>query len=173
MADAGLGWVTIKGKSAEFEAAKYCSDEGAAIRCTREVAGPWERFRIYDMGVGKVAIRGGKNELYCADEGTHIECNRNEISTLALFELSCLENCGSSSGFAVSAPATGKVTLPAGLSTGIAGTPTYLSACFIPAGTISELLVGENCPVDSPNANANPNGGLCTDKLLNAVRLQA
>jgi hypothetical protein len=58
---------------------KYCADEGNRIICNRNSVGGWERFRVKELGGGKIALIGGKTGKYCADEGNRIICNRNAI----------------------------------------------------------------------------------------------
>jgi len=78
------------------------------------------------------------------------------------------------SGHAFAEGQAGKITLPELEIDDAYGTPmpTYLSACFIPAGSIEALLEGVNCPLDHPRYTNNLNGGSCTGNLTNAVKLQ-
>lgn len=56
---------------------KYCSDE-SAVRCNRDVVGPWERFLIENNSDGTVSIKGGQYNKYCSDEG-NLNCNKDVI----------------------------------------------------------------------------------------------
>eukprot|EP00658_Telonema_sp_P-2_P032222 TRINITY_DN23911_c0_g1_i1.p1 TRINITY_DN23911_c0_g1~~TRINITY_DN23911_c0_g1_i1.p1 ORF type:complete len:522 (-),score=130.83 TRINITY_DN23911_c0_g1_i1:43-1608(-) len=58
---------------------KYCADLGSKLACNRNSIGDSERFVVGDVGDGRIALKGGKNNKWCAEESSGIVCNRDSI----------------------------------------------------------------------------------------------
>jgi hypothetical protein len=116
------------------------------------------------------AIQGGGSDDDCLLGATQVTGDITSVipSTSSTSETARL------TGHAFTSEGGGKVTIPALTQRSIGGMPAplYLSTCFIPAGSMDTLQAGTNCPLDSPNTISNSNGGTCTAKLANAVKLQ-
>jgi hypothetical protein len=71
---------------------KYCADEGGRVICNRDWLGPWEKFKVVDLGNNKIALMGGRDGKYCADEGGRVICNRDWLGPWEVYEFENLGN---------------------------------------------------------------------------------
>jgi len=93
----GLGKIALIGKD------KMCVDNGAQVNCDAEDMTKSAMFSWYDLGLGKMLLRGGRDGKFCSirtkKDKTHaaFECALNEpVSTMEReveLQETCLMNC--------------------------------------------------------------------------------
>ncbi len=77
--------ISIKGNNN-----RYISSENGkkSITINRTSVGSWERFKLVDLGNGKVAFKGNNNKYLSSENGTKpMNCNRSRIGSLEQFTL--------------------------------------------------------------------------------------
>lgn len=55
------------------------------VRCTRDSAGPWEKFKTVALDGKSITLKGGRGDKYCSDEQGRVVCNRDTVGAWEKF----------------------------------------------------------------------------------------